>query len=79
MSNKLNLSDYYLDLDKIKNLSSEDERSRIHSYYIDMLSNNHEMRYEFANSIFNTLLMGGYLKDKTQEDRDEKIGTLING
>ena len=79
MTNALNLSDYYLDLEKIKDISSEDERNRIHSYYIEMLSNNYEKRYEYANSLFNTLSMGGFLKNKTQEDRAEKLGTLING
>ncbi len=78
MSNKLNLSDYYLDLDKLKELSQDDQKL-INNYYIDMLNWNYEQRFESANSVFNTLSMSGFLKNKNQEDRDEKIGTLING
>lgn len=78
MSNKLELSDYYLDLNRIKDLST-DEQKIIHSYYTDMLAMNYEGRYEYSSSLFNTLSMGEFLKNKTQEDRNDKIVTLING
>ena len=33
----MKLEDYYLDLDKVSNLNTEDERKNIHDYYRDMM------------------------------------------
>ena len=77
MSN-VKLSEYYLDLSKLSSLS-DIERETIHSYYRDMLQYNDEKRYEISGSYFNTLQVAGYLKNRAQEEREDKIGTLING
>ena len=66
-----------LDLLKLKELDNS-EKDIIHSYYRDMLCLNDEGRYDIASSYFNTLDIGGYIKNRTQEDREKKID-LING
>lgn len=68
-----NIGDYYLVLTELKNLS-EQERDYIHGYYRDMLSYSREPNCkETALSIFNTLDVGGYIKSRTQEDREKKL------
>jgi hypothetical protein len=74
----IKLSEYYLDLNKISTLS-DIEKETIHSYYRDMLMFNDEKRYEISGSYFNTLQVGGYLKNRIQEERENKIGNLIYG
>lgn len=64
---------YYLDLDKISCLNTEDEKKAIHDYYRDMLisfSDNKTM----SSSLFNTLFNNGYLK----EIRSEKIDKILS-
>jgi hypothetical protein len=64
---------YYLDLDKISKLNTEDEKKAIHDYYRDMLlsfSDNKTM----SSSLFNTLFNNGYLK----EVRIEKIEKILS-
>jgi hypothetical protein len=36
-----------------------------------------EQRHEQAKSIMNTLVRGGFLKNVTQEEREEKIETIL--
>lgn len=66
-----NLENYYLDLEKVSKLDNEDERSRIHSYYMDMLCAQDD---KVSKSIFNTLYRAEYLK----EVRDEKLKQILN-
>lgn len=73
----MKLEDYYLDLDKVSTLKTEDERQNIHNYYRDMMYAVAEGRMDQAKSIMNTLLKAGYLKNTTQEERDEKIETIL--
>jgi hypothetical protein len=73
----MKLEDYYLDLDKVSNLRTEDERQNIHNYYRDMMYALLESRTDQAKSIMNTLLKAGYLKNITQEERTEKIETIL--
>ena len=73
----MKLEDYYLDLDKVSTLNTEDERQYIHNYYRDMMYAVAEKRYDQAQSIMNTLVRGGYLKNVTQEEREEKIETIL--
>lgn len=73
----MKLEDYYLDLDKVSNLKTEDERQNIHNYYRDMMYAVLESRTDQAKSIMNTLLKAGYLKNVTQEERQEKIETIL--
>ena len=66
------IGDYYLVLNKLTELS-ESEREQIHSYYRDMLHFFQENQKEIANSFFNTLDMAGYIKNRKQEEREEKL------
>ena len=73
----MKLEDYYLDLDKVSNLKTEDERQNIHNYYRDMMSLYGDGQTKQAISIMNTLIRGGFLKNLTQEEREEKIETIL--
>jgi len=73
----MKLEDYYLDLDKVSNLNTEDERKNIHDYYRDMMNLYVDGRTKQAQCIMNTLVRGGYLKNITQEEREEKIETIL--
>lgn len=72
-----NIGDYYLDLSKLKDIS-ETDRDHIHSYYRDMLHYHQEKQYDMFNSFFNTLDMSGYLKNRKQEDREEKLELICD-
>ena len=74
----MNYGDWYLDLSAIKNLT-KDEQDNIHSYYREMLHSEIDNRKSMAQSFFNTLQKAGYIKNATQESREEKLGELING
>ena len=65
---------YYLDLDKLSELNTEDEKNAIHNYYRDMLHNFNDNRTGMATSLFNTLFNNGYLK----EVRSEKIEKILS-
>ena len=65
---------YYLDLDKISELNTEDEKKAIHDYYRDMLHSFSDNRTGMASSLFNTLFNNGYLK----EVRSEKIEKILS-
>lgn len=67
-------SDYYLDIDKVSKLQSEDERNRIHNYYTDMLIYMDDKRLPIAISIKNTLIKAGYLI----QVRDENIEKILS-
>ena len=73
----MKLEDYYLDLDKVSALKTEDERQNIHNYYRDMMSLHGDGQTKQAISIMNTLIRGGFLKNLTQEEREEKIETIL--
>ena len=73
---KINYGDWFLDLAIVEDLDI-DRRQTIHNYYRDML--HHHGQEEMARSLFNTLRQAGYIKSILQEDRDKKLGELING
>jgi hypothetical protein len=70
----MNFENYYLDLEKINNLSTEQEKNQIHRYYMDMMHSFSDNRYSVGKSIFNTLYQSGYLK----ELREEKLDQLLS-
>jgi hypothetical protein len=70
----MDITKYYLDLDKIKDLSKEDS-NKIHEYYRDMIYCNEDGRSGIALSLFNTLNENGYLKNI----REDKIDEILNG
>jgi hypothetical protein len=73
----MNYSDWYLDLKSLTDLPKE-EKENIHNYYSQMLHCDNDNRKSMASSYFHTL-QKGHIKNATQENRDEKIGELING
>lgn len=73
----MNIADYYLDLDKVSTLKTQEERQDIHNYYRDMMYAITDNLPDRAQSIMNTLVRGGYLKNVTQEEREEKIETIL--
>jgi isoleucyl-tRNA synthetase len=75
---KKDLSNYYLDLSKLDNLKQK-ESENIHRMYTDMLHYMTDSREMMSMSLFNTLEVGGYLKNRQSEERENKIGELING
>ena len=68
------VDNYYLDLEKVCELKSKEEKQRIHNYYTDMLHSAHDKREGVAKSLFHTLYNNGYLK----EVRDEKIDKILS-
>ena len=75
----ISIENYYLDLESIKGLNSED-KDQIHTYYNNLLHYcNDNTMSKVATSIYFTLTKAGYLKNFHQETREEKIGDLING
>jgi hypothetical protein len=70
----MKFENYYLDLEKVNSLSTNDERDRIHGYYMDMMHCFSDNRKEMGISIFNTLVNGEYLK----EIRSEKIDKILS-
>jgi hypothetical protein len=61
--------EFYLDLKKVAQLNTNDERQIIHGYYIDMLNAFSEERMVHARSIMNTLINGGYLLENKKEGK----------
>jgi hypothetical protein len=67
--------DYYLNLKKVSELSTNEEKQIIHDYYRDMLSlSSDSFRSKEAISIMNTLIHGGYLISI----REEKIDKILS-
>jgi len=73
----MKIEDYYLDLDKVSSLKTEDERQNIHNYYRDIMYAVTDNMQERVKSMMNTLIKAGYLKNVTQEERAEKIETIL--
>ncbi len=69
----MDLTQYYLDLEKLKFLEKE-EASRIHEYYRDMIYTYEDGRKNIAISFFNTLNNNGFLVNI----RDGKLGLVLN-
>jgi hypothetical protein len=70
----MDLTQYYLDLDKISSLDKENA-NKIHEYYRDMIYTYEDGRKSISISLFNTLNNNGYLKNI----RDEKLGLILDG
>jgi hypothetical protein len=71
----MDLTQYYLDFDKVNSLKDKDFAGKIHDYYRDMIYCNEDGRKSIATSLFNTLNNNGFLKSI----RDEKIGLILDG
>jgi hypothetical protein len=73
----MNIKDYYLDIDLIHSLDKE-KSDRIYDLYNALVSYLREKELDIAQTYFNTLNKSGYLKNKIEVERSEKID-LING
>lgn len=67
----MDIKNYYLNLEKVEKLESE-EKNRVWEIYRDMLYSNEEKRFSISTSFFNTLYQSGYLCD-TRDDKIDKI------
>lgn len=65
----MNISKYYLDIEKISKLSTDDERITIHDYYKTLLDYSVETSHQRqAESILLTLVNNGFLKTTEKEE-----------
>lgn len=73
-----NLKDYYLLIEKIIDLPSP-KRNLIMNIYQDMVNRAGEPHYkDLVQSYFNTLEMGGYIKNRTFVERENKLNQLTD-
>lgn len=70
----MKFDNYYLDLDKVNNLSTKEEKEQIHRYYMDMMYSFIEGRNSLGMSLFNTLNQSGFLK----QIREQKIDQILS-
>lgn len=71
------IKDYYLDINKLLDLE-KDRYDKIYDLYFSLVVSIKEKDNDIAQLHFNTLIKSGYLKNKTEEDRSDKI-EQING
>jgi hypothetical protein len=73
-----NIKDYYLIIEKIIDLPSS-KRNFIMDMYRDMIHRvGDPSSKELVSSIFNTLEMGGYIANRTEVERQQKLSELVN-
>ena len=73
-----NIKDYYLIIEKIIDLPSS-KRNFIMDMYRDMIHRFGEPNSkDLVLSIFNTLEMGGYIANRTEVERQQKLSELVN-
>jgi len=72
-----NIKDYYLIIEKVIDLPSP-KRNLVMELYRDMLHYNNDKRFDMANSYFNTLEMGGYITNRTEVERQQKLTELVD-
>lgn len=70
----MKLEHYYLDLEKIEQLTDKSEKEQIHKYYKEMIHSSESGLKLSAHSFFNTLYHAGYLK----EVRVEKLDKILS-
>jgi hypothetical protein len=73
-----NIKDYYLIIEKVIDLPSS-KRNFIMDMYRDMIHRvGDPSSKELVSSIFNTLEMGGYIANRTEVERQQKLTELVN-
>lgn len=73
------IKDYYLLIDKIIDLPSP-KRNLIMDMYRDMVNRLNDKSSEgMVESYFNTLEMGGYIRNRTVEERSQKLEQIVDG
>lgn len=65
----IEISNYYLDINKVSKLGTDDERIKIHEYYSTLLSYSSDATLQKqAGSILLTLVENGFLKTIEKEE-----------
>jgi hypothetical protein len=73
-----NIKDYYLLIEKVIDLPSP-KRNLIMDMYRDMVHRLGDKSCEgMVQSYFNTLEMGGYIANRTEVERQQKLSELVN-
>jgi hypothetical protein len=73
-----NIKDYYLLIEKIIDLPIS-KRNFIMDMYKDMIYRFGEpSSKDLVSSLFNTLEMGGYIANRTEVERQQKLSELVN-
>lgn len=73
-----NIKEYYLLVDKIIDLPSP-KRNFIMDMYRDMVHRTGDPNSkDMVQSYFNTLEMGGYIKNRTIVEREQKLTNLVD-
>ena len=73
----IEMNNYYLDIKAVFKLP-KDHASMIENIFHRLLDSLYANPNSSTEVYFNTLVKGGYLKNKLEEEREEKI-ELING
>jgi hypothetical protein len=74
-----NIKEYYLIIEKIIDLPSP-KRNLIMDMYRDMVHRLGDKSSEgMVQSYFNTLEMGGYIANRTEVERQQKLNDLVDG
>lgn len=74
---KLDYSEWYLVFDSTKNLNKR-QYNDVLEMYRGMLHAADDGRQQFAESYLNTLKNGGFIKNSTQEERENKISEIVD-
>jgi len=73
----IDIENYYLDINSIFVLDKE-RSDRILDIYYQLMASIRDKEKQISETYFNTLIKAGYLKNKKEEDRNNKI-KQING
>lgn len=74
---KLDYSEWYLVFDSLKDLNKR-QYNDVLEMYRGMLHAADDGRQQFAESYLNTLKNGGFIKNSTQEERENKISEIVD-
>jgi hypothetical protein len=74
---KMDVSDWYLDINTFKELDT-DMKDKILSLFRDMCHFAEDGRKNMALPLFNTLRVGGFIKNFTDTERLEKIDLITH-
>jgi excinuclease UvrABC nuclease subunit len=72
-----NIKDYYLIIEKVIDLPSP-KRNLVMELYKDMLHYHNDKRFDVAISYFNTLEMSGYIINRQEVERIQKLDILVD-
>lgn len=73
------IQDYFLDIQTVNKIECDITKSKIYEYYSDLISNSGHVTNTKTgmHSLFFSMIKSGYLKSITQEERDEKIVSVL--